>query len=91
MSKNVTPPSTARRTIGSAAPSSSAHARLDAVSIHSRSDAIVVWRACVEPHGEQVEIESSHCGMSVHPAVYRVIDRVLERGARPGKAEQCAT
>ncbi|HMD52511.1 MAG TPA: alpha/beta hydrolase [Solirubrobacteraceae bacterium] len=50
---------------------------ISVVSIHSRSDAIVDWRACLEPHGEQVEIDSSHCGMSVHPGVYRVLDRVL--------------
>ncbi len=52
---------------------------LDAVSIHSRSDAIVDWRACLDPHGEQVEIESSHCGMSVNRDVYRVLDDVLDR------------
>jgi len=51
---------------------------IEAVSIHSRSDAIVDWRACLDPHGEQLEIDSSHCGMSVHPAVYRVLDRVLD-------------
>jgi hypothetical protein len=49
------------------------------VAVHSRSDAIVDWRACLDPYGEHVEVESSHCGMSVHPAVYRVIDRVLDR------------
>jgi triacylglycerol lipase len=49
-----------------------------AVAVHSRSDAIVDWRACLDPHGEQVEIDSSHCGMSVHPQVYRVLDDVLE-------------
>ena len=50
------------------------------VSVHSRSDAIVDWRACLDPHGEQVEVDSSHCGMSVHPEVYRVLDRVLDEG-----------
>lgn len=49
-----------------------------ALSIHSRSDAIVDWRACLDPHGEQVEVDSSHCGMSVHPEVYRVLDDFLE-------------
>ncbi len=48
-----------------------------AVAIHSRSDAIVGWEACLDPHGEQVEVDSSHCGMSVHPDVYRVLDDVL--------------
>ncbi len=50
------------------------------LAIHSRSDAIVDWRACVDPHGEQVEVDSSHCGMSVNPEVYRVLDRVLDAG-----------
>jgi pimeloyl-ACP methyl ester carboxylesterase len=49
-----------------------------AVAIHSRSDGIVDWRACLDDHCDQVEVESSHCGMSVHPAVYRAIDRVLD-------------
>jgi triacylglycerol lipase len=55
------------------------HEDVRAVAVHSRSDAIVDWRACLDPHGEQVEIDSSHCGMSVHPQVYRVLDDVLER------------
>jgi triacylglycerol lipase len=52
--------------------------RIHAVAIHSRSDAIVGWKACLDPHGEQVEVDSSHCGMSVHPDVYRVLDRTLD-------------
>lgn len=51
---------------------------VEAVAIHSRSDAIVDWRACLDPHGEHVEVDSSHCGMSVHPEVYRVLSRVLD-------------
>ncbi|HEX3511287.1 MAG TPA: hypothetical protein VHT27_09335 [Solirubrobacteraceae bacterium] len=51
-----------------------------ALAFHSRSDAIVDWRACLDPHGEQVEVASSHCGMSVHPEVYRVLDDFLEAG-----------
>jgi len=50
---------------------------IDAVAIHSRSDAIVDWRACLDPHAEQIEVDSSHCGMSVHPEVYGVLERVL--------------
>jgi pimeloyl-ACP methyl ester carboxylesterase len=51
---------------------------IEAVAVHSRSDAIVDWRACLDPHAEVVEVDSSHCGMSVHPAVYRVLDSVLD-------------
>ena len=50
---------------------------LRAVSIYSRSDGIVSWRACLDPSAECVEVESSHTGMSVNLAVYRVLDEVL--------------
>jgi len=53
---------------------------LRAVAIHSRSDAIVDWRACIDPHARAVEVNSSHCGMSVHPQVYRVLEEVLDGG-----------
>lgn len=49
-----------------------------AVSVYSRSDGIVDWRACLDPHAEHVEVRSSHTGMSVNPDVYRVIARVLD-------------
>jgi pimeloyl-ACP methyl ester carboxylesterase len=53
---------------------------LRAVAVHSRSDAIVDWRACLDPYARAVEIESSHCGMSVHPRVYRLLADVLDGG-----------
>jgi pimeloyl-ACP methyl ester carboxylesterase len=53
-------------------------ADLEAVAVHSRSDAIVDWRACLDPHARAVEVDSSHCGMSVHPEVFRVLARVLD-------------
>ncbi len=56
---------------------------LVALSVHSRSDAIVDWRACIDRYGEQAEVSSSHCGMSVHPHVYRLIDELLERAHEP--------
>jgi pimeloyl-ACP methyl ester carboxylesterase len=51
---------------------------IQAVAVYSRSDGIVDWRACLDPYAEQVEVDSSHCGMSVHPQVYRVLERVLD-------------
>jgi triacylglycerol lipase len=51
---------------------------IEAIAVHSRSDGIVDWRACVDPHAESIEVDSSHCGMSVHPAVYRAFERVLD-------------
>jgi pimeloyl-ACP methyl ester carboxylesterase len=47
------------------------------VSVYSRSDGIVNWRACLAPGARQVEIESSHIGMAVNPAAYRAIADAL--------------
>jgi triacylglycerol lipase len=52
--------------------------RIRSMAVHSRSDAIVDWRACVDTYGQQFEVDSSHCGMSVHPDVYRHLDRMLD-------------
>jgi|GEM_PF-5811463 len=53
-------------------------ARLRADGELSRSDGIVDWRACLDPHAQPVEIDSSHIGMAVHPRVYRVLERALD-------------
>jgi triacylglycerol lipase len=49
------------------------------LAVHSRSDGIVDWRACLDPHAECVEVDGSHCGMAVNPQVYRELERLLER------------
>jgi triacylglycerol lipase len=49
-----------------------------AVAIYSRSDGCVSWRACLDPDASQVEVESSHTGMSVNLAVYRVLAEILK-------------
>ena len=49
-----------------------------AVAIYSRSDGIVSWQACLDPCARQVEVESSHSGMSVNLAVYRVLAEILK-------------
>ncbi len=56
---------------------------IEAVAVYSRSDAIVDWRACLDPCARHVEVRSSHCGMSVHPAVYGVLDEMLGREEAP--------
>jgi triacylglycerol lipase len=56
---------------------------IEAVSVYSRSDGIVDWHACLDPQARNVEVSSSHCGMSVHPAVYRVLDELLGSESRP--------
>jgi triacylglycerol lipase len=50
----------------------------EAIAVYSRTDGIVDWRACIDPHAEPVEVESSHTGMSVNLAVYRVLENALD-------------
>jgi len=54
---------------------------IEAVAVYSRSDGIVDWRACLDPHAELAEVDSSHGGMSVHPQVYRVLEQLLDGAA----------
>ena len=51
---------------------------LRAVSVYSRSDGIVSWQACLDSCARQVEVDSSHSGMSVNRDVYRVLAAFLE-------------
>jgi triacylglycerol lipase len=47
------------------------------VSVFSRRDAVVDWRACVDGSGETIEVESGHCGMAGDAiALARVVDRL---------------
>ena len=48
------------------------------VSIYSRTDGVVKWRACLDPAAEQVEVRASHLGMAVNAEVYRAIAASLE-------------
>src|SRR5687768_5731952 len=43
------------------------------VSVYSRSDGVVRWESCLDPHAEQIEVDSTHCGMAVHPDVFRAV------------------
>jgi pimeloyl-ACP methyl ester carboxylesterase len=52
------------------------------VSVFSRNDGIVDWRACLDDAAEHVEIETSHCGMAVSPTAYRTIADSLSRFRR---------
>lgn len=46
-------------------------------SVYSRSDGIVDWRSCLDPAARQVEVRSTHVGMAVNPAVFRVVADLL--------------
>jgi hypothetical protein len=54
-----------------------------ATSIYSRTDGVVAWQCCLEekgPQTENIEVEGSHCGLVVNPAVfYAVADRLAQR------------
>jgi len=58
-----------------------------ALALYSRSDAIVDWRACLDPQAVCVEIEGSHCGMAVNAQVYRELERVLDKAPPSGAAD----
>ena len=51
-------------------------------AIFSRTDGICAWQGCMEKpsaSSENIEVESSHCGMGHHPAVvYAVADRLAQ-------------
>ena len=50
---------------------------MPALAVYSRTDGIVDWRACLDPHANCVEVDGSHCGMAVNPAVYRELEVAL--------------
>ena len=51
-------------------------------SIYSKSDGIVAWRCSINPPGprtENIEVQSSHCGMGMNPlALYAISDRLAQ-------------
>ena len=47
------------------------------LSIYSRSDGIVDYRACLDPAARHAAVDSSHLGMAVNPAVYRLLAEEL--------------
>jgi triacylglycerol lipase len=47
------------------------------VSIYSRTDGVVDWRSCLDPAAELVEIDASHCGMSLSAPSYRAVAAAL--------------
>jgi triacylglycerol lipase len=66
---------------------------VDLVSVYSRSDGIVDWRACLHPQARLVEVSSSHVGMNAHPATYRAIGAALKdfEKQRPGRDTSTAS
>ena len=49
------------------------------LSLYSKSDGVVRWRACLDDAADQIEVKASHIGMAVNPGVYRAVATGLER------------
>jgi pimeloyl-ACP methyl ester carboxylesterase len=50
------------------------------VSVYSRSDGIVSWRACLDPEAdEHVEVNASHCGMGLNAQAFLAVAGALDR------------
>jgi triacylglycerol lipase len=50
------------------------------VAVYSRSDGIVDWRSCLDPHAdEHVEVHASHCGMGVNAQAFLAVAEALDR------------
>lgn len=51
-------------------------------AIYSRTDGVCHWQNCMEqegPQAENIEVQSSHCGLGHHPAaVYAIADRLAQ-------------
>nr|WP_143101824.1 alpha/beta hydrolase [Amycolatopsis marina] len=62
-------------------------AQVPAVSVYSRSDAIVPWHLCLDPCAERVEVSSGHTGMGLDPDLYTQLEPRLAEWA----AEDAAT
>lgn len=49
------------------------------LSIYSRQDGIVDWRACLDPAARQLEVASTHCGMVAHaPTLWAVAEAIAD-------------
>jgi pimeloyl-ACP methyl ester carboxylesterase len=54
-------------------------ADVDFVSLYSKTDGVVDWRACLDPAAEQVEVRASHLGMGLNAEVYAELGNALGR------------
>ena len=60
------------------------------LSVYSRSDGVVRWQSCLDPHAEHLEIRASHIGMGMHPRAWRAVAGELERLRRSESRRQAA-
>jgi pimeloyl-ACP methyl ester carboxylesterase len=55
------------------------------VSVYSRTDGVVDWRACLDEGAHHVEVRASHCGMAVNVGTYRALAEALEQFRRQAR------
>jgi triacylglycerol lipase len=66
------------------------------LSVYSKSDGVVRWRSCLDPHAEHLEIDASHIGMAVAPRAWRAVHhaladfRAIDRAPRPRSQKRAA-
>ena len=61
------------------------------VSVYSKSDGVVDWRSCLDPHAtELVEIGASHCGMAVSRPAWGAVADALGQLAGAGARQPAA-
>jgi hypothetical protein len=53
-------------------------------ALYSRTDGIVDWRSCLDPHAELIEVRASHLGMGLNAEVYAELARALGRARDDG-------
>jgi triacylglycerol lipase len=53
------------------------------LSVYSKSDGVVNWRACLDSGAEHLEIDATHIGMAVSPRAWRAVQHALA-GFREG-------
>jgi triacylglycerol lipase len=58
------------------------------LSVYSRRDGVVDWRACLDPAGRHVEVVSTHCGMPADGVALHVIAGALDRFAGSARAHR---
>ena len=57
--------------------------RIPITAVYSKRDGIVSWQACLDtlnPQAKNVEVGSSHFGMGIDPAVWRLAARLFAGG-----------
>jgi len=58
------------------------------VSVYSKTDGIVDWHACLDPHAQAVEVDASHIGMAFSAPVYEAVAASLARFSRTARGKR---